>query len=79
MYILVLNETKIVYNISDQPLVIEGYSFMRLDHNYYGGGVAIYWCDTLEFRKRDEIPIWTLGMVCIEIKPPRAEPYLVIS
>ena len=52
--------------------MIEGYSFVRLDRNRHGGGVVIYCCDTLEFRKRDDIPISTLEMVCIEIKPPRA-------
>ena len=59
--------------------MIEGYSFVRLDRNRHAGGVAIYCCDTLEFRKRDDIPISTLEMVCIEINPPRAIPYLVIS
>ena len=52
---------------------------MRLGRNRHGGGVAVYCCDTLEFRKRDDIPISTLEMVCIEITPPRAKPYLVIS
>ena len=79
MHILALIETKIENNISDQTLVIEGYSFMRLDRNRHGGGVTIYCCDTLEFRKRDDIHIPTLEIVCIEIRPPRAKPYLVIS
>ena len=35
--------------------------------------------DTLEFRKRDDIPTTTLEMVCIEITPPKAKPYLVLS
>ena len=52
---------------------------MKLDGNRHEGGVTIYCCDTLEFSKRDDIPITTLEMVCIEIKPPRAKPYLVIS
>ena len=51
---------------------------MRLDRNRHGGGVAIYFCDTLEFRKHDDIPMSTLEMVCIEIKPPRAKPYPII-
>ena len=57
--------------------MIEGYSFVRLDRNRYGGGVAIYCCDILEFCKRNDIPISTVEMVCIEIKSPRAKPYLV--
>ena len=52
---------------------------MTLDRNRLGGGVVIYCCYTLEFRKRDDIPISTLEMACIEIKPPRTNPYLVIS
>ena len=43
---------------------------MKLDRNRHEGGVTIY-CydiDTLE-----------LEMVCIEIKSPRAKPFLVIS
>ena len=46
---------------------------MGLDCNRHGG------CDTLKFSKRDDIPISTLEIVCIEIKPPRATPCLVIS
>ena len=52
---------------------------MTLDRNCRGGGVAIYCCDTLEFRKRDNVPISTLEMVCIEITPPSAKQYIVIS
>ena len=52
---------------------------MRLDHNRHEGGVAIYCCDTLESHKSDDLPISTLEMVCLEIKSPRAKPYLVIS
>ena len=77
--ILPLNETKIDNNISHQALAIKGYRFVRLDRNRHGGGVAVYCCDTLEFRKRDDIPTSTLEMVCIEIRPPRAKSYLVIS
>ena len=52
---------------------------MRLDGTRHEGGVVIYCCDTLEFRKLDDIPILTLEMVCIEITPPRTKPYLVLS
>ena len=79
IHILALNETKLDKDISDRVLEIEGYSFERLDRNRNGGGVAIYCRNTFECSKRDDIPISTLEMICVEIKPPKAKPYLVLS
>ena len=79
IHIVAVYETKIDNNISDQALEVEDYSVVRLDGTRHEGGVFIYCCDTLEFRKLDDIPTLTLEMVCIEIKPPRAKPYLVLS
>ena len=79
IHILALNETKLDKDISDRQLEIEGYRFERLDRNRNGGGVAIYCRNTFECSKRDDIPISTLEMICVEIKPPKAKPYLVLS
>ena len=79
VHILALNETKLDKDISDRVLEIEGYSFERLDRNRNGGGVAIYCRNTFECSKRDDIPISILEMICVEIKPPKAKPYLVLS
>ena len=79
VHILALNETKLDKDISDRVLEIEGYSFERLDRNRNGGGVAIYCRNTFECSKRGDIPISTLEMICVEIKPPKAKPYLVLS
>ena len=79
IHILALNETKLDKDISNKQLEIEGYRFERLDRNRIGGGVAIFCRNTSECAKREDIPISTLEMICLEIKPPNAKPYLVLS
>ena len=80
IHILALNEAKLDKDIYDRVLEIEGYSFERRDRNRNGGGgVTIYCRNTFECSKHDDIPIFTLEMICVEIKPPKAKPYLVLS
>ena len=48
-HILCLNETKIDDSISDDDIEIEGYIVNRKDRNRFGGGVAIYIHNTIQF------------------------------
>ena len=68
IHILALNETKLDKSISDRVLEIEGYSFGRLHRNRNEGGVAICCRNTFECSRRDDIPISTLEMICVEKK-----------
>ena len=45
--ILAINETKIDDKISDQEIAIDGYYAERTNRNQFGGGVAMYICNSV--------------------------------
>ena len=79
IHILAVNETKIDDNIDDDLVSIEGYLIKRSNRN--GGGVAVYVKD-MTFDKitvRADLPLSNLEGLCIEVKPVKATPFLVMS
>ena len=81
IHILAINETKIDKNVHDDLVSIEGYTIKRCDRNRFGGGVAIYIKDTT-FDKctfRDDLPQSTLEALCIEVKPVRSAPFVILA
>ena len=73
-----LNETKLDDTCSDAILNIKGYKFGRLDRNRNGGGVAFYCKDTFQCTVRDDSPRSTLELICVEISPSKARPFIII-
>ena len=49
-YILLLNETWLDENISDDELHLTSYNIIRRDKDSFGGGVAVYIDEQLQFR-----------------------------
>ena len=81
IHILAISETKIDENVYDDLVSIDGYAIKRCDRNRFGGGVAIYIKDTI-FDKctvRDDLPQSTLEALCIEVKPVRSAPFIVLA
>ena len=58
---------------------MEGYQFDRYDRNRNGGGVAFYIRDSLEVDIREDLPVSSLELRCIEVKPVRTKPFFVVS
>ena len=52
---------------------------MRLDQNGNGGGIGIYCRNAMQCAQRNDIPTSDLEVLCIEITPPKAKPYAIIS
>ncbi len=79
--ILAINETKLDNTIDDSLVNIEGYTIKRCDRDRNGGGVAIYLKDTLLDKStvREDVPKSFLELLCVEIKPVRASPFLVMA
>ena len=73
IHILALNETKIDADFPSELLKVEGYQFDRYDRNRNGGGVAFYIRDSLEVDIREDLPVSSLELRCIEVKPVRAK------
>ena len=73
IHALCINETKLLSEIKDELLYIEGHKLYRQDRNRDGGGVAVYVIDTLSHTRREDQPISSLGIPSIKITPLRAE------
>ena len=79
IHILAVSETKLDSEITDNLLEIEGYTLHREDRNRSGGGVAVYVRNSLKHNRRTDIPEKSLELVCIEIEPVRARPFLIFA
>ena len=79
IHILALNETKIDADFLSEPLKVKGYQFDRYDRKRNGGGVAFYIRESLEVDIREDLPVSSLELRCIEVKPVRAKPFFVVS
>ena len=80
IHILVINETKLDENIHDDLVSIEGYAIRRRDRDRHGGGVAIHIRDSIydKCKLRNHLPESSLETICVEIKPVRATPSLIL-
>ena len=79
--ILAINETKLDNTIDDNLVDIDGYTIKRCDRDRNGGGVAVYLKDTLlgKYTLREDVPKSFLELLCVEVKPVRAAPFLVMA
>ena len=60
-------------------LNINGYKIEREDRNNRGDGVAFYVKSSINYARRKDIPLDALELVCIEIKPVKASPFIIIA
>ena len=58
---------------------IINYNIEWEDRNKYGGGVAIYIKKKLSYTRRTDILFNGLELVCVEIKPVKASPIIVVA
>ena len=76
--ILALNETKLDSSYNHDFTEIAGYSQKRLDRSCFGWGVSVYVRETITFLIRNDIPSENLEMLCVEVQPPKCQPFLII-
>ena len=81
IHVLAINETKLDKNIHDDLVRIGGFSIIRRDRNRNGGGVALYIKDSLmdKCTVRSDLPNSSLETLCVEIKPARSAPFIVLA
>ena len=69
--------------VSDGQVALDGYNFIRKDRvevlNKYGGGLIMYFRESLNVKRRPEIEISNLETIWAEITLPNAKPFLVCS
>ena len=78
-HFLCLNETKLDHNTRDENLFVMGFHpIFRKDRNKYGGGIAIYVSEDIEFKKRDDL-LTNIESISIELVIPYVKPIIVTS
>ena len=77
--ILALNETKLDSKTGDEQVSVPGYTVLRCDRNTHGGGVAIYFRDTVNLEHRTDLKTDNLEMICIELKPKCSKPFILLA
>ena len=53
--ILAINETKLDSNIPMGLISLEGYNWVSMNRNRFGGGVGFYIRNTIDFRTRPDL------------------------
>ena len=66
--IICINETKTDDKIHDSDIEVDNYLLLRKDRNSDGGGVAIYVLKDLEFAVRNDLMVYNLENVTIQLK-----------
>jgi exonuclease III len=77
--ILAINESKLDSSIPDYEIHIHNYSIVCLDRNRCGGGVALYFKNTLPYLERKHLVFGNLEMICVEITNQHSRPFLVTT
>ena len=81
--LLGLCETFLDPYVSDGQVALDGYNFIRKDRvevlNKYGGGLIMYFRESLNVKRRPETEISNLETIWAEITLPNAKPFLVCS
>ena len=79
MDIMTLSETHLQPDIEDNDVHIPGYTILRKDRNRYGGGVAVFIRNGIEFLGRNDlIEDENIEMLIIEIRLQKQKPFLVL-
>ena len=79
IHVLGINETKLGEDFPDHLVSIDGFEIVRKDRDKLGGGVALYICDSVNFKVIDFLPANSLELLYIEILPKAARPFFVVS
>ena len=74
-----MNETKIDDSISDDDMEIEGYIVNRKDRNRFGGGVAVYIHNTIQFTFRGDLKDLDLETITVELNLPFIKPTVLTT
>ncbi|MEW8547185.1 MAG: endonuclease/exonuclease/phosphatase family protein, partial [Candidatus Thiodiazotropha sp.] len=78
-----LCETFLSNNIPDNQLAIDGFDFIRKDRsdtqNKAGGGIILYFRNSLNCKRRRELEISEIETLWTEIALPNSKPFLICS
>ena len=79
IYIFALCETKLGPSFPGGLTAINGYEQECLDQTCHGGGVSIYIRNSINYKRRTDLPRDDLELICIEVLPSRNKPFLLLA
>ena len=79
--ILAINESRLDSSISSKEIGIPAYVIERNDRNRYGGGVALYIRNNIDYDRDETLTLSSLELkwLCVKVKNPRSKPFLVAT
>ena len=81
--IMGLCETFLGPNITDSQVAVDGFEFIRKDmmdtQNRLGGGLILYFRESLKVRRRPEYEFSKIETIWAEIELPNSKPFIVCS
>ena len=75
--ILAINETKLDSNIPMDLISLEGYNWVSMNRNRFGGGVGFYIRSTIDFRIRPDLNTQGIELLSIEISKYKTKLFLL--
>ena len=75
--VICLNETWLDNSVNNHEVDLDGYDLICKDRNGHGGGVAMFVCNTVNYKIRSDIMPESLETVKIVITKPKAESFLL--
>ena len=76
---LVLCENKLGPSFPGGLTAINGYEQERLDRTCHGGGVSIYIRNSINYKRRTDLPRGDLELICIQVLPSLNKPFLLLA
>ena len=77
--VISLNETWLDENISDDELHLSGYNIIRRDRDSFGGGVAVYIDEHLQFNQINMEALSSIKALLFEFTPTKSKKNLFSS
>ena len=77
--LLAINETRLASSILNSEVSIPGYTLERKDSNRFGGGVALYIRDSVNYKRLNDLPEANMELISIQLSKPRVKPFIVCT
>ena len=79
IHVLALNETELDPEYPNELTTISCYQQQRKERIGRGGGVSIYIRDSINYTRRNDLPVNQLELICIEIEPPKSRSLFIVA
>ena len=79
IHVLALCEAKLGPSFPRELTAIIGYEQERLDRTCHGRGVSIYIRNSINCKRRTDLPRDDLELICIEVVPSHNKPFLLLA